>query len=260
MALEAGFRPGVDVGGFTGTVWSRAETGAGGFSTIDGTVQFFSRVQSVLPPEGIVVDFGAGRGKWTEDSCTWRRRLCDLRGAGRVVVGLDIDWAVAENRGLDAAVMIDSGASLPFADRSVRLVVADWVFEHLDNPRGVASELARVVAPGGWVCARTPNKWGYIALGSRLVPQRHHVRALRTLQPGRAERDVFPTRYRLNTLVEVARAFPPPAWRDCSHPYNPDPGYVGHSKVATGLVAAWQRLAPPPLSATLHVFVQRRAG
>ena len=234
------------------------EIGAGGFSRIDGTVEFYSRVQAVLPGAGTVVDLGAGRGNWQEDSCQWRRRLCDLRAVGRLVVGADIDPAVENNTGVDVAVLLGHGGMLPFSDGSLRVVVADWVFEHIDDPLITAQELARTVAPGGWVCARTPNKWGYVGVGARLVPNRHHVQFLRRLQPYRDEADVFPVRYKLNTLDAIRTAFPAAHWRHCSYGYNPDPGYTGHSISGLLLVEAWQRVAPEVLCATLHIFLQRR--
>jgi SAM-dependent methyltransferase len=234
------------------------ETGAGGFSRIDGTVEFFSRVQAVLSPEGPVVDLGAGRGKWLDDPCQWRRRLCDLSGDGRLVLGADVDPAVKQNNGVDVAVLLGHNGMLPFRDRSLRTVVADWVFEHIDDPIVTAQELARTVAPGGWVCARTPNRWGYIGVGARLVPNHHHVGFLRRLQPYRDQIDIFPVRYKLNTPQAIRRAFPSEYWRDCTYGFNPDPSYVGRSPGALLLLEAWQRVAPRPAAAILHVFLQRR--
>lgn len=234
------------------------ETGAGGFSRIDGTVEFFSRVQALLPDQGVVVDLGAGRGKWQEDTCAWRHRLCDLRGDRRLIVGADVDAAVEQNSGVDAAVILAKNGRLPFRDHSVGAVVADWVLEHLRDPAVTAQELARVVVPGGWVCARTPNRWGYIGIGARMIPNNYHTRFLNRLQPDRRSRDVFSVCYRLNTLDAIWRAFPDGQWRHCSYTYNPDPSYFGHSRAAFRLIEAWQRVAPRSMAAALHVFVQRR--
>lgn len=38
------------------------EIGAGGFSSIDGTVEFYGRVSSLVKDDSVVLDFGAGRG------------------------------------------------------------------------------------------------------------------------------------------------------------------------------------------------------
>lgn len=237
----------------------RPELAAGGFSTIDGSVAFYSRVQALLPHRGTVVDFGAGRGKWMEDECAWRRKLSDLRDEGRVVVGVDIDPAVRENTGVDAAVLIAPDGTLPFKTGSVALVVADWVFEHLSHPTPLVAELARVISPGGWLCARTPNRWGYIAIGARIVPRHLHARLLGGLQPQRLEQDMFPTWYRLNTKAAIRQAFPDSLWMNCSYGYNPDPDYVGRCLPAYRALSGWQRVAPKSLSTTFHAFLQRKA-
>lgn len=236
----------------------RSEVAAGGFTIVDGSVEFYSRVQALLPRGGTVVDFGAGRGKWMEDTCAWRRKLADLRGEQRFVVGVDIDSALAENSGVDAAVIIGPDGALPFKSGTVGLLVADWVFEHLADPAALGSEFTRVLSPGGWLCARTPNRWGYIAIGARLIPKKLHVRFLSGLQPQRFEQDIFPTWYRLNTRTAIHQLFPREFWMNCTHGYNPDADYVGRCFCAYRALTAWHRLAPASLSTTLHVFLQRR--
>ena len=239
-------------------LWSCPETEAGGFSHIDGTVEFFSRIQALLPDQGIVLDLGAGRGKWQEDSCEWRRRLADLRGGNRFVIAADIDDSVTGHGGVDSAVLLPPEGGLPFRDASIAMVVADWVFEHIGDPGVLATELSRVVSPGGWVCARTPNKWGYVGLGARVVPNGRHVAILSRLQPQRREEDVFSVEYRLNTTSAIRAAFWPDVWLHCTYFYNPDPDYVGRSRLARSIINAWQWASPRPLSTALHVFLQRR--
>ncbi len=236
------------------------EIRAGGFSRIDGTVEFFTRVHALLPDQGVVVDLGAGRGQWQEDLCRWRRQLSDLRGGDRLVVAADVDAAVAEHGAVDACVLLPAEGWLPFQDNSVTVVVADWVLEHVADPNQLARELRRVLVPGGWVCARTPNKWGYVGLGARLVPNHRHVALLRRLQSHRKPQDVFDVCYGLNTRAALRRAFRSEDWLDCTYPYGPDADYVGGSAAARKLVLAWQRLAPAALATTLHVFFQRRTS
>jgi SAM-dependent methyltransferase len=48
--------------------------------------------------------------------------------------------------------------------------VSDFTFEHIVDPAQAARELDRVLKHGGWLCARTPNRYGYIALANRFVP------------------------------------------------------------------------------------------
>ena len=235
------------------------EIAAGGYSRVDGSVEFYTRIRALLEPDMHVLDFGAGRG-WAvvDDPNPTRSRLANLRGGCAKVVGVDIDPAVRENPSLDEAVVIEPGSRLPFADSTFHLVVSDHVFEHLDNPAAVAAELDRVLRPGGWICARTPNRNGYIAWGARLVPNGLHTRVLSRLQPGRQPVDVFPTRYLLNTPAALRRHFPDDRYRHCTYGFNAEPAYTGGWSAAWVLMWSWLRIAPETLCAKWIVFLQKR--
>ena len=55
----------------------------GGFSDVDGSVIFYSRVTALLTPDMIMVDFGCGRGASSEDAVVYRRNLRSFRGRVR---------------------------------------------------------------------------------------------------------------------------------------------------------------------------------
>ena len=222
------------------------ETAVGGFSRVDGTIEFYTRVNALLHPDMTVLDFGAGRGLFLDDPPTYRRGLQNLRGKVARVVGIDVDPAVRENESLDEAHTVGIGEPLPLPDASVDLVVSDHVFEHVDDPDGVVAELDRVLKPGGWICARTPNRHGYIASGARLVPNRVHAKALERLQPQRQERDVFPTRYLLNTPAQLRRHFPAHRFEVVTYTHNSEPAYFGRSVVGVARRAAGQPGAAGP--------------
>ncbi|MDP9159516.1 MAG: class I SAM-dependent methyltransferase, partial [Acidobacteriota bacterium] len=146
------------------------EARAGGFSRCDGTVQFYQRVQSLLNTDDVVLDFGAGRGAaYWEDSSKYRRNLRDMRGEGRRVVGADVDPIVESNPSLDEAVILDPSSPLPFPDAMFNIIVTDSTLEHVRDPKRIACELDRVLKVGGWICARTPNRNGYVALFNRVI-------------------------------------------------------------------------------------------
>lgn len=229
---------------------------AGGYTRNDGAVEFSTRVRALLPDEGLVVDFGAGRGEACEDDVPFRRWLQDLRAPGRTVVGVDIDPVVADNPGLDEAHVLD-GPRLPFADGSVALVVARSVLEHVERPEEVAGELGRVLAPGGWLCAMTPNRHGYISIGARLVPNRAHARVLGHLQPTREERDVFPTVYAMNTRATLRALFPEPTYEHATYGFNVDPVYFQRVPRLGGVVARLGGLLPEALAPILMVFIRK---
>jgi len=234
------------------------EAHAGGFSHRDGTIEFYTRVNALLTPEMKLLDFGAGRGHaLVEDKVEYRRRLRNFRGRCQKVVGIDIDDVVKSNPGLDEAVLIQPNQRLPFDDATFDLIICDWVFEHFIDPAYTTSELGRVLNPGGWLCARTPNRWGYISIGARFTPNRLHEGLLRILQPGRQERDEFPTYYRLNTMRALRKYFSKEQYLDASYYYTPEPAYFNNKSILWRLAMFFERVMPAKCGPVLMVFLQK---
>ena len=182
------------------------ESKLGGFSRYDGTVAFYSRVQSLLRPNSVVLDLGCGRGAaQMDDSCDYRRSLRDLSGSGRTVIGIDVDPSAAENPALDEFRYMEDVNHWPLETNSVDFAVTDFVLEHVENPHVFLSETQRVLKPGGVFCARTPNAFGYVAVISRLIPNRLHPRFTGIVQDERHDCDVFPTYYRCNSKGRLQR-------------------------------------------------------
>lgn len=238
----------------------RPEMAAGGFSRNAGVIQFFVRVQALIRPDMDVLDFGAGRGAFLEDHNVFRRDLRTLKGKVKRLVGVDVDDAVLSNEGVDERHHVQPNDKLPFPDNTFDLVVSDWVLEHLDDPDFFAREMERVLKPGGWLCARTPNKWGLTAIVARLVPNNHHVRFLKVVNAGRQEKDVFPTRYRLNTLRQIRKTFPNDRWEHCSYLWRGEPKYHGNKLILFRIMEAWNALVPPFMATDIFVFVRKKAG
>jgi SAM-dependent methyltransferase len=225
---------------------------------MDSTVAFYTRVNALLEPHMTVLDFGAGRGGYMQQAPNYRRDLRKIHGKVAKVIGVDVDSAVYENKGVDEAYVIEPGGRVPLEDDSVDLILSDWVLEHVDDPQAVAAELDRVLRPGGWLCARTPNKYGYIATSARLVPNPRHAQMLTRLQPKRREQDVFPTRYLLNTRRQLRLAFPEDRFELHVYTHNPDPYYFGNSVTAWRAVTTVSRLLPQALGAHLMIFAHKR--
>jgi SAM-dependent methyltransferase len=237
------------------------EVEAGGFSRVDGTVEFFSRVNALLHPSMVILDFGAGRGaQLANGTCSYRRNLSILKGKVRKVIGVDVDPVVLENEFLDQSFVIRRGAPLPLSNESIGMIVSDWTFEHIDDPAFAAAEFARILKPQGWICARTPNKWGYIGLGANLVPNKAHARVLKRLQPDsyRETRDVYPTTYKMNTIREISRLFPSSQFDNFSYTHDSEPTYCGTSPMAWHVMTMVFRLTPAPLRSVLMVFLRRK--
>lgn len=237
------------------------EVTAGGYSRVDGTVEFYTRINALLRSQMTVLDFGAGRGAGVgEDPVIYRRNLRTLKGKCHRVVGIDVDEALMENPGLDEAHVLSPSAHMPLETASVDLIVSDHTFEHIREPDLVAKELNRVLKPGGWLCARTPNRWGYIALGASLVPNRLHAKLLRWLQPQRKGIDVFPTAYKLNTRKALYRHFTLDKYEHYSYGYFAEPAYFGDSKALWNLALLSSRLMPPLLAPTWMVFLRKKSA
>lgn len=237
------------------------EIAAGGFSRVDGVMAFYGRVGALLAeagPSALVVDFGAGRGAFLDDPVRARVDARLLRGRAGRVIGIDIDEAVLTNPSVDEAHVVKVGDPLPLRDQSVDLVVSSHTFEHVAEPGWAAGEIDRVLKPGGWVCALTPNRWGYIGVGARLVPNRLHVSALRRLQPGKPAEDTFPTTYLMNTPAALERWFPPARYHHVVWTMDNEPAYVGRSAGAARATKALFSLTPPPLRSILFAFLHKR--
>ena len=230
------------------------EMAAGGYSRCDPVVEFYGRVQALLPPHGTVLDLGAGRGRLAEMGSPWRRKLVDLRGQGRTVVAVDPDAVVLTNRWADQTLVMVDG-TIPLPDRSVDVVVANWVLEHVEDPEAAAAEIDRVLRPGGWLCGHTPNRHGYVALGNRLVPDVLHARVLKRLLPDRQTRDVFPAFYRMNATRTMQRLFP--GYLHASYGYQGPPHYLGRHVLPHRVARVVLGTLPPGLAAVLMVFCRK---
>ncbi|MFZ1426014.1 MAG: class I SAM-dependent methyltransferase [Geminicoccaceae bacterium] len=235
------------------------EVAAGGFSRRDGTVEFYSRVNSLLSADKVLLDFGAGRGVGHLDDMTeYRRSLRNFQGKVRFIYGVDVDPAVLQNPSLDEAYLLDEAGLIPMKADSVDVILSDWVFEHLPNPAVTISEFRRVLRAGGWICARTPNRWHYQYLASRIIPDRHHTRVLAMVQEDRKEVDIFPKHYLLNDMNAKSRFFKRHEFDDFSYYYSPEPAYLPRNAALWRLALGLEAVMPPWLRPNLFFFLRKR--
>lgn len=237
----------------------RPEHSAGWYCRDDATVDFYLRISSLVRENDCILDLGAGRGE-AADNLTDEMihgKLRGLIGHRGKRIGIDVDPVVLSNPMLDEAYVVRPGERYPFEDETFDVVISDWVVEHIEDVKGYVAEVGRVLKPGGWFCARTTNKWGYIGLGARLASDKYSEKLLRFAQPGRQEHDVFPKYYRMNTLAAIGEAFPEASWLNCSYPFNATPSYHGNSNIVFWCLESFQKLAPRSMSSVIMIFVQR---
>lgn len=232
------------------------EVSFGGFTRLDGTVAFYNRVNALIEPSSVVVDFGCGRGSADEDPVRFRRDLQRLRGKAARVIGLDLDPAGRRNPNLDEFHRLAEGGPWPIDGHSVDLIVCDCVIEHLPDPPRFFAEARRVLARNGYVCIRTPNRLGYVGLISRLVPERHHTKLLSKAQPDRQAQDTFPAFYRCNTIAALRKNLAECGFRAVVYGYEPEPGYLGFSSLAYRAGVLNQKLVPSAFRNVIFAFGQ----
>lgn len=234
------------------------ESRFGGYSDVDGTVAFYGRIHALIDPTSVVLDVGCGRGAGLlDDPIAHRRKLRTLRGRCAKVIGIDVDAQAAANPGVDEFHLLEDRMPWPIRDASVDLVVSDFVLEHVEEPERYFSELVRVLKPGGIYCARTSNRVGYVGLFARMIPNRRHAGLLRHLQSDRESIDVFPTRYRVNTVWALRRALAGARLDGVAYGYEAEPSYLGFTSWAYAFGKVLHVLTPSPFRTCLFVFARK---
>ncbi len=234
------------------------ESRSRGFTHIDGTMAFYTRVNSLISSRSLVLDVGCGRGAYGDDPVRVRRRLRVLRGKCKRVVGIDVEEAARSNPFLDEFVLVTANR-WPFESESVDLCLCDSVLEHVRDPETLFSECARVLKPGGFLCIRTSNALSYVGLLSRAIPSRLRPALLRWGQ-GRRPQEVFPTFHRCNTIWRIRRMLHKHGFTHCVYGYEAEPSYLSFSRLVYGLGVLHQRLAPGYLRTSIFAFARRRAA
>ena len=105
------------------------------------------RFLELLPaPSGLTLDLGCGEGRFPRD----------LKARGYEVIGVDASPTLIEHARLadpDGDYSVADAAELPLADASVQLVTALLSLHDMDDMQGAVKEAARVLVPGGRLCA-----------------------------------------------------------------------------------------------------------
>lgn len=225
----------------------------GGYSRVDGTVAFFTRVNAVSSADSVVLDVGCGRGAYADDPVPTRRALRVFRGRVKAVIGIDVDPGAASNPFIDEFRLIE-GPQWPVLSNSVDIVVGDYVMEHVECPGEFLAEARRVLRAGGVLCLRTPNRWSYPALAARVIPNRFHARIAASVQETRHAEDVFPTFYRCNSTRALTSALSAAGFDAVVLGHEAEPAYLAFSRWAYALGVLYSRVVPSVLKANLFAF------
>lgn len=228
------------------------ESQYGGFTDIDGTIAFYSRINSLLDPSFVVLDAGCGRGEYASDSVSLRRNLRIIKSKVSEVVGIDVDPSAGTNPCIDSFYLL-TDAAWPIPSNSIDMVICDYVLEHVQSPTHFFGEASRVLKANGLICIRTTNKWNYFALIAQSIPRKLHAKIL-----ARLGRTGYPTVYACNSIVKLRRILSQNSFTQCVvYGYEPEPGYLSFSKAAYLLGVLHQRFAPKTFAAAIFAFARK---
>lgn len=229
------------------------ESKTAGFTNVDGTLAFYSRVNALIGSNSVVVDIGCGRGAYGEDPIPYRRQVRILKGKCACVIGLDVDPRAVGNPYIDEFRLIEEG-DWPVDDESADICISDNVLEHVPDPDLFFAECSRMLKPGGHICIRTPNVISYFGLISRFVPNRRHVSVLRKAKDQVEEQDIFPTLYRCNTIRSIRCMLQQHGFEANVYGYEAEPSYLSFSRFFYFLGVLHQRFAPNVIKVGIHAF------
>lgn len=227
----------------------------GNFSPYDGTIDFYLRVNSLLKKKFTILDLGAGRAAWyDDDECETSRSIRLIKGKVHKVIAADIDKAVLNNKASDEQIFFKNG-KLNVDKNSIDIVIADYVLEHVENPKVFFEQINYCLKSNGWFCARTPHKYCYVAILARIFKNSLHASILKKVQPKREEIDIFPTTYKMNTIRDIKNIFH--NWDDKSFLIRSEPSYYFGSKFIFKLQSFLHRITPLFFSGSLFIFLKK---
>ena len=221
----------------------------------DSIVTFLGVAHALASEAQTVVDVGCGRGGMADHGRA--AVFHDFRGPGRHVIGIDIDPVGATNPLLDEFRAIGPDLRWPLDDASVDLAVCDFTLEHVDDPAAFVAELARTLRPGGAFVARTISRYSPLSAAARAVPNDKHARWLSVLQPNRQEKDVFPTRYLMNSERALHNLFDAQFDIVIKHRVGMEQYFLRWPRTARAIMAVEPRL-PKAMQMTLVLYARRR--
>ncbi len=229
----------------------------GGYTDADQVVVFYTRVRSLIEPSSVVLDVGCGRGGHTDELIPTRRRLRTLKGLSDRLIGLDVDPGASANPFVDEFHVIEQHGTWPVPAGSVDVLVGDYVLEHVEHPEVFFDECRRVLRPGGYLALRTTNSHSYFGLAARALPNRIHAGLVqRMYRSPRGEADVFPVRFRCNTITKIRAALERRNFQHCVYGHQADPAHFGFSPILYRVGVLHQRYAPDRVKPTIFVFAQ----
>jgi len=162
---------------------------------------YYEILRGHIPRQCDWLDMGCGHQMFDE----WMRAEQDeLAARAKLMVGVDLDWeGLRKNPFLHHKIYGNLDA-VPLKSGSFYEITANMVVEHLEHPAAVLLEAKRLLRPNGTFVFHTPNSKCMMMRVGGLLPQ-SVKNLLIVILESRAQEDVFPTHYRMNTHADIRR-------------------------------------------------------
>ena len=133
-------------------------------------------------------------------------------------------------------------SNVPFEDAKFDLVFSRSVMEHVEKPLECYRETYRVLKNGGRWIFLTPNRWDYVSIISRSVPNRFHGKLVKFAE-GREEEDVFPVVYKSNSWGQIHQITREVGFKICRLDYlGQHPSYLGFNSALYLLGTGYEKM------------------
>ncbi len=166
--------------------------------------------------------------------------LKKYRHVGAKLHGVDMVDFTSDHS--DIHLLKSSIEDLPFQAEEFDLIFSRSVMEHVERPEHAFREAFRVLRKGGRWVFLTPNRWDYVSIIARLIPNRFHGKVV-NLTEGREEEDVFPVVYKANSWWQIDSACKHTGFRIKSFDYlGQDPQYFGFSPLLYRIATVYEKM------------------
>ena len=132
----------------------------------NGSTEFRSLISNYIDMTSTVLEIGPGT---TSEMSEYIKVNC------KSLIGLDIDHRAMDNPWLTECYIYD-GVKFPFEADKFKVIIADYVMEHVEFPLEMFSEISRVLMPGGVFIFRTPNTRHYVTAIAKYTPHWFHLK------------------------------------------------------------------------------------
>ena len=182
---------------------------------------WFEILSCEAKPAFEVLEIGSGSGKGNQNT--------DYPKVSKIT-GIDLDPRVLQNSYLDEAYQMSAyllTEKMPSA--KFDLIYSHMVAEHIDDGKRFLSVQMKLLKKNGKLLHSTVSRYYWTSLINDFVPVTLKNYLIATLGSGRAEEDIFPAFYKLNSEADIKEICNECGWKFEIIRQDEPPGYLRRS-------------------------------